>query len=148
MGLVDDIAENLKVLSDNCIETTPIKHMFYAKWSSLLGEKGVKFNSVKNAYGEIPTSCYCLNILPSGGSKNVSLNYMDNNLMSFEKDYLVQKNARLKDLLVNEKMDNYTPRKKDDIDNVRKRKPHFLCLYLHRVVRAVVEILKHLVYRA
>ena len=120
MGLVDDIAENLKVLSDNCIETTPIKHMFYAKWSSLLGEKGVKFNSVKNAYGEIPTSCYCLNILPSGGSKNVSLNYMDNNLMSFEKDYLVQKNAKLKDLLVNEKMDNYTPRKKDDIDNVRK----------------------------
>lgn len=119
-NIINEVAERLKILSDNCIETLPIKNMFYAKWSSLLGLKGVKFDSLKNAYGETPTSCYCLNILPSGGSKNVSLNYMDNNLLNFEKEYLDMKNIRLRNMLVDEKIASHKFKKKDNIDDVRR----------------------------
>ena len=120
--LMQSITNNIRKACGNVVEDTPIRNVFYAKWAGLLTLKGVKFNSIDNSNGEIFANCYCLNVVPSGGNKNVMFNYIENSLLPFEQEYIDRKNEKYKQMYISNQTNKMqSTRKKVDYDNLEQQ---------------------------
>jgi len=106
-NIINNIANELKVLADNAISNDAIINVLNAKFTHLFSFKGITFNSINNLKKAYPLAYYGLNFVGSGGDKNKTLSEINYTLLPFFKDEYIKINEKYKEQkLIEFKKDN------------------------------------------
>jgi hypothetical protein len=86
--MLNDIVQQLKILSNNKIDDISALNVLHAKLNHLFSFKGIKFVSVNNPNKPTVLSYYGFNFVQSGGVKDKLANDIDLYLLSFFDNYI------------------------------------------------------------
>jgi len=86
--MLDDIVQQLKILSNYKIDDISALNVLHAKLNHLFSFKGIKFMSVNNPNKPTVLSYYAFNFVQSGGIKDKLVDDIDLYLLSFFDEYI------------------------------------------------------------
>ena len=79
-------------MCDYKINPLAVLNILQAKLNYVFSLKDVKFKSIQNVSIPRTLAYYAFNFIPQGGMKNLPLRLIDNYIIDFANDYLIQYN--------------------------------------------------------